>query len=163
MSEALSGRFDGWLSFQDRLAAGMAMAAADPADLYFCDLDFAHWPLGSASVVEAFHQWVMASSATQCLLLALHFDAMPRQHSRWIKWRQPWGHRVQCRVVPEDAAAGLLPTFVLKDRLAIRIMDVKTGAGIWSTDPATIRDWLSEIDVISQRSHEALPVTTLGL
>ena len=69
----------------------MAMAAADPADLYFCDLDFAHWPLGSASVVEAFHQWVMASSATQCLLLALRFDAMPRQHSRWIKWRQPWG------------------------------------------------------------------------
>lgn len=163
MTEALSGRFDGWQSFQDRLAAGMAMAAADPADLCFCDADFAHWPLSSASMVEAFHQWVMASSATQCLMLAVHFDAMPRLHSRWLKWRQPWGHRVKCRVVPEDSVAGMLPTFILKERLGIRVMDLKSGAGVWTRDPATLREWLSEIDVISQRSHEALPVTTLGL
>ncbi|MGE5452259.1 MAG: hypothetical protein ACM3VZ_10525 [Acidobacteriota bacterium] len=162
MSE-LSGRFDGWLSFQDRLAAGMAMAAAQPADLYFCDVDFSHWPLGAPAILDAFHQWVMSSTAPRCHLLAVNFDEMPRRHPRWLAWRQNWGHRVQCKLIPEDAAPGLLPTFVLKDCLALRIMDQRSGAGIWSRDPGTMRAWVSEFDVISQRSHEALPATTLGL
>ena len=159
----LSGRFDGWLSFQDHLAAGMAIAATEPTDLYFCDLDFVHWPLGATSTLDAFHRWVMAGSAARCHLLAVNFDEMPRHHPRWLAWRQSWAHRVKCWLIPEDAAQGMLPTFVLKDKLAIRIMDQRSGAGIWSRDPVTIRAWLSEIDVISQRSHEAMPATTLGL
>lgn len=163
MTEELSGRFDGWQSFQDRLTAGMALAVAEPTDLFLCDVDFSHWPLGTPSVLDAFHQWVMNSTGMQCTLLAAHFDELPRLHPRWIAWRQPWSHRVKCWQIPADGAQGLLPTFVLKDRLALRVVDTRSGAGIWTRDPVTIRAWESEIDVILQRSHEAMPPTTLGL
>lgn len=159
----LSGRFESWVSFQDRLAAGLAMAAADPTDLYFCDVDFSHWPLGATTTLDAFHQWVMASAGAHCTLLAANLDEMPRLHPRWLVWRQPWTHRVKCWQIPEDVAQGMRPTFILKDRLAIRIMEPRAGAGIWSRDPVTIRAWAAEIDAILQHSHEALPPKTLGL
>lgn len=159
----LSGRFDGWLSFQDRLLAGMAVAAVQPADLIFCDVDFKHWPMGSVSMLDAFHQWVMASSVAQCRLMAAHFDEMPRRHPRWLAWRQPWGHRVKCLQMPEDVAQSVVPTFIVKDQLGIRVIDSLTGAGLWTRDIGTVREWTLEVDVISQQCHEAMPSTTLGL
>lgn len=160
---ALSGRFDGWASFQDHLNAAMAMVAADPVDLYLCDLDYRHWPLGSKSIVDAFHQWVMAGGRAQCHALALQWDYAVREHPRWLAWRQPWLHRVKCFQMPEELVQGLQPTFIAKDRLALRVLDERTGAGIWSRDPVTMGAWSTDLDVILQRSHEAKPGGTLGL
>ena len=57
-----------------------------------------------------------------------------------------------------------MPTLlVLHDRLALRVLEPLVGRGLWTRDPAVIGDWLGEVDVILQRSHDALPPTTLGL
>jgi hypothetical protein len=95
--------------------------------------------------------------------MAAHFDEMPRSHPRWLAWRQPWGHRVKCLQMPEDLAQSLVPTFIVKDQLGIRVIDSLTGAGLWTRDIGTVREWTLEIDVISQQCHEAMPSTTLGL
>lgn len=159
----LSGRFDTWVSFQDHMVAAMALAAVEPVDLVLCDRDFSRWPLSLPSILDAFHQWSVRDRTTRCTLLAASFERFAPNHPRWVAWRQPWGHRVKCLQVPDEMAQDIKPTFIMKGQVAIRIMDERHGAGIWSRDEATIEDWLLEIDVISQRSHEAQPVTTLGL
>ncbi|HET8871098.1 MAG TPA: hypothetical protein VFM48_11655 [Aquabacterium sp.] len=160
---ALSGRFDGWLAFQDHLNAAMAMVAAAPVDLYLCDLDFGHWPLGSRAVLDAFHQWVMAAGRSQCHVMTLRPEELTSEHPRWVAWRQPWKHRVKCYQMPEELVQGLPPMFIARGQLGIRVLDERSGAGIWSRDPATIGAWLTDLDVILQRSHEAEPGSTLGL
>lgn len=163
MSE-LSGRISSWRDFSDRVRAVMAMAAADPGPMTLSDRDFGHWPLGQRGVVDAFQQWVLGSAREiQCLVLAAEFDGFMRTHPRWVTWRKLWAHRVPCRQAPEDLALSVPTTLVLHDKLALRILEPLVGRGLWTRDPAVMGDWLAEVDVISQRSHDALAPTTLGL
>lgn len=160
----LSGRITSWRDFSDRVSAAMAMAAADPGDISLSDRDFAQWPLGARAVVEAFQQWVMGSSKdVRCHVLAGHFDGFAAAHPRWIQWRKLWSHRVPCRQAEEEMAAAVPTVLVLHGRLALRVVDPLIGRGLWSRDTKVVDDWLAEVDVISQRSYEALPTTTLGL
>lgn len=159
----LSGRINSWRDFEDRVGAAMAMATAHPADLTLVDTDFVHWPIGRRSVMEAFHQWGLASRGTRCTLLAAHFDAFPRVHPLWVSWRGNWAHRVLCYQTPDELVSSLAPTLLLHGRLGLRLLEPLQGVGVWTRDEATLTSWLTEIDVILQRSHEALPPTTLGL
>jgi hypothetical protein len=160
---ALSGRISSWRDFADRVSAALAMAAADPVPLSLSDVDFTHWPLGQRSVMEAFHQWALHGNRLPCQLLAVRFDEMVRQHPRWVNWRGTWGHLVRCWQVPEELHSSVQPLLVLHDRLALRLTEPRLGVGLWTRDPATIKAWLLDFDVILQRSHEAMPSTTLGL
>ncbi len=160
----LSGRVGSWRDFADRVSAAMAMAAAEPGCITLSDRDFTHWPLGHREVVEAFQQWVLGSAREiHCQVLAANFDGFARSHPRWVQWRKVWSHRVLCRQAPEDLASSVPTLLVLHEKLALRVMEPLVGRGLWTRDPAVIGDWLSEVDVISQRSHDALPPTTLGL
>lgn len=160
----LSGRISSWRDFSDRVSAAMAMAAAEPGPMTLCDRDFAHWPLGQREVVEAFQQWVLGSAREiRCVVQAATFDGFVRAHPRWVNWRKLWAHRVPCFESPEDLALSVPTMLVLHDRLALRIVEPLVGRGLWTRDPAVMGDWLAEVDVISQRSHDALPPTTLGL
>jgi len=159
----LSGRIGSWRDFEDRVGAAMAMAAASPADLTLVDRDFVHWPIGRRSVMEAFHQWGLASRGTRCTLVAAHYDEFPRVHPLWVAWRTNWAHRVHCYQVPDEMVSSLAPTLVLHGSLGLRLHEPMHGIGVWTRDEAVLSGWLTEIDVILQRSHEALPPTTLGL
>ncbi len=163
MSE-LSGRISSWRDFSDRVSAAMAMAAAEPGLMTLSDPNFTHWPLGQREVVEAFQQWVLGSAREiRCVVVAAHFDGFVRTHPRWVNWRKHWSHRVPCLEAPEELALSVPTILVLHDKLALRVQESLVGRGLWTRDPAVIGEWLSEIDVISQRSHDALPPTTLGL
>jgi hypothetical protein len=159
----LSGRIDGWRDFEDRIRAAMAVAASHGGDLTFVDTDFMHWPLGQRSLMEAFHQWGLHSKHTHCRLLAANFDGFGRQHPLWVAWRATWAHRVTCFEAPEELASSLKPVLVLHGQLGLRLHDSAHGSGVWTRDPGELTEWLSEIDVILQRSTPALPATTLGL
>jgi hypothetical protein len=162
--QALSGRISSWRDFADRVSAVMAMAAAEPGLMTLSDRDFSHWPLGQREVVDAFQQWVLGSAREiHCVVLAAGFDAFMRTHPRWVNWRKLWAHRVLCRQAPDDLATAVPTVFVLHGRLALRIVEPLVGRGVWTRDPAVMGDWLTEVDVISQRSHDALPPTTLGI
>ncbi|MFN4266028.1 MAG: hypothetical protein ACK4F8_09825 [Aquabacterium sp.] len=157
------GRFETWQGFEDRFVAAMAVLASEPLDVFMIDTDFHHWPLGSRAVVDAFHQWIMQAKSGHCTLLGRDFSRIKTDHPRWVQWRQPWAHRVHCKQIPADEGLNLLPTLVLRGNLGIRVQDPISGAGIWTRDVGQIGDWSLEIDVISQRSHEATLSTTLGL
>ncbi|RTL28871.1 MAG: hypothetical protein EKK47_14440 [Burkholderiales bacterium] len=158
-----SGQISSWRDFQDRLRAAMAMAATQATDLTMVDIDFVHWPLGERSVMEALHQWSLLTKGTHCQLLAAHYDAFPRHHPRWVAWRGTWAHRIKCWQASEELATSLLPMFVLHGSIGLKLNEPLHGTGVWTRDRGVLRTWLSEVDAILQRSHEALPPTTLGL
>ena len=158
-----SGRIDGWRDFGDRLRAALAMGATEPADWRLCDPDFVQWPLGERAIVEVLQQGALAHPLTRLTLLAARFEAFPRKHPRWLAWRQDWSHRVRCLQANEEDAPQLRPMLLWPGRLGLRVLDGLSGRGVWSTDPATLHVWLADFDVISQRSAEAMPGTTLGL
>ncbi|MBI2732850.1 MAG: hypothetical protein HYX44_05980 [Aquabacterium sp.] len=58
-------------------------------------------------------------------------------------------------------AATLASDLTMVDSL--RLNEPLHGTGVWTRDKGVLRTWLGEIDVNLQRSHEALPPTTLGL
>lgn len=158
-----SGHISSWRDFQDRCRAAMAMAATQATDLTLVDIDFVHWPLGERSVMEAFHQWSLLSKGTHCQLLAANFESFGRLHPRWLAWRGTWAHRIKCWQAPDEFAAGLQPMLVVHDCIGLKLNEPLHGAGIWTRDRGVLRTWLGEIDVISQRSIEGMPPTTLGL
>lgn len=158
-----SGRIDGWRDFEDRLRAGLAMGTTEPADWRLSDPDFAQWPLGERAIVEVLQQGVLAHPRTTLTLLAARFEAFARQHPRWLAWRQDWSHRVHCLQANDEDVPQLRPMLLWPGRLGLRLLDPLSGRGVWSTDPATLHVWQTDFDVISQRSTEAMPRTTLGL
>lgn len=162
-AEHPGGRIEGWRDFGERLRAALAMGAAEPADWHLSDPDFAQWPLGELAVVDALRQGMLAHPRTRWTLLAARFDAFPRQHPRWLTWRQTWAHRVHCLQASEDDAAQIRPMLLWPGRLGLRLLDGLSGRGVWTTEPATLLTWQADFDVISQRSTEAMPSTTLGL
>ncbi|HEX5356439.1 MAG TPA: hypothetical protein VFW93_09480 [Aquabacterium sp.] len=158
-----SGQISSWRDFQDRFRAAMAMAATQAADLTLVDHDFAHWPLGERSVMEAFHQWGLLVRGTHCQMLAASYDVFANAHPRWVSWRGTWSHRVKCWLAPDEVASSLMPVFIVHGVIGLRLNEPLHGTGIWTRETGVLRTWLSEIDVNLQRSHEALPPTTLGL
>lgn len=158
-----SGRITGWRDFEDRFRAAMAMAAADPVDMTLMDTDFGHWPLGQRSVLAAFQQWSLGSRGHRCQLLAASYDGFAKLHPLWVAWRATWAHRVACHQVPDDFVSAACPILILHGSLGLRLHETLHGAGVWTRDPGALTEWLSEIDVILQRSEPALPPTTLGL
>lgn len=160
----LSGRITSWRDFGDRVSAAMAMAAAEPVSITMTDTNFVRWPLGQRSVMEAFQQWaVHGSSVVKCHVLAGTFEEFARSHPRWLMWRANWSHRVICQEAPEELASQVRPMLVLHGRLGLRLVEERLGTGVWTRDPGVLSDWLSDCDAISQRSHDGMPPTTLGL
>ena len=157
------GRIDGWPDFTDRVRAALAMAAAQPTSILMMDHDFARWPIGERSMIEGFQQWVLQTKLPVCTLIAATLDELPRKHPRWVAWRSTWGHRVTCRVVLEELADAVKPTLLLEGQLGLKLLDPVTGRGVWSRLKSDLTVWRQEFDAISQRSHEAMPSTTLGL
>lgn len=162
-AEHTGGRIEGWRDFAERLGAALAMGKTEPVDWRLCDPDFTQWPMGGLAVVEALQQGMLAHRSTRWTLIAAQFDAFPRQHPRWLSWRQTWSHRVRCLQASEEDAAQLRPMLLWPGRLGLRLQDGLSGRGVWSMDPATLHVWQSDFDVISQRTAEAMPSTTLGL
>lgn len=157
------GRIDGWVDFADRLRATLAMGTTEPADWRLCDADFARWPLGERGVVEALAQSVLAHPKGRLVLLAARLDELPRRHPRWLAWRRDWTHRVSCWQAAEEDADQVRPMLLWPGRVGLRLLNEVTGAGVWSTEPATLQNWQADFDAILQRSTEGMPSTTLGL
>ncbi len=158
-----TGRIGSWKEAEDQFRAAMAVAAAHPVDVWLADAEFAHWPLGERAVMEAWHQWAVAGGRKRLTMLGGRYDDMARRHPRWVAWRATWSHRIVCREAPDGLRDEVRPVLIVGDDLALRIQDALHGTGLWTRDIARIREWRAELDVILQRSSEALPPTTLGL
>lgn len=158
-----TGRIEGWRDAGDHFRAAMAVLAASPVDVWVADRDFVHWPLGERSVMAAWHKWAVTGGRKRLTLLGEDFDALPRHHPRWAQWRGTWSHRITCLKAPETLRDDVHPTLLLDGVIGLQILDSRHGTGLWSRDKARLASWQAELDVILQRSSEALPPTTLGL
>jgi hypothetical protein len=130
-------------------------------EVWFCDRDYADWPLGERSTVDCLTRW--AGPHRRLVVLAAQFDGLQRQHPRWITWRRQWSHLVQCRQVdPADVES--IPSMVLAPGvLSLRVHDTVRFRGRVSHHVAeAVRD-RDDLASFLQRSHEAFPVTMLGL
>lgn len=157
-----STQIDGRKDFEAAVRASIAEAAdAGWRELIMCDPDFAHWPLGERAVIESLTQWIGGNR--RLTLIALHYDEVARRHSRWVRWRNQWAHVVSCRAATEIVADDVPVLLLVPGALTLQLDDSLRYLGRVSRDPAAAVLARERIDVILQRSVEALPVTTLGL
>lgn len=130
-------------------------------ELLLCDADHAQWPLGDRATLEHLSAWVM--SHRRLTVVAAQFDTLQRQHPRWVNWRRQWSHVVQCRQVDEADVASIPSMVLAPGEVSLRMRDMVRFRGRLSFERAdAVRDG-DELDAFLQRSHEAFPVTSLGL
>lgn len=148
-----------WLEAVDwALQAALARRARQ---LWLVDPDFAAWPLGEPAFLVRLQAFVRQPQR-QLVLLAQHFDEVPRRHPRFVAWRRDWAHAVSAWAVPEGGPP--LPSLLLDDgpvclqRLALQPLRARA-----SLDAAEVRRWREQLDVLLQQCEPAFPVRTLGL
>lgn len=148
--------------FHDALRAALAEAArVGCREIFIADNDFADWPLGERSVIENLTTW--AAAHRRLTVLASNFDAVVRQHARWVAWRVTWSHVVDCRV-NDELEEGQMPTLLLAPGLVgVRLVDPVHYRGRVTHDAADLLRWREDIDAVLQRSAPSFPATTLGL
>lgn len=147
---------------RDALRTALAEAAAAGCrEMWWCDLDYADWPLSDKGVLESLEAW--AYSHRRLTVLAHSFETLPRQHARWVEWRRRWSHVVECRAL-EELESGQVPRLLLAPGVVtVRIFDAVHHRGSVSHSLDDALRCKEIVDAVSQRSVEAFPATVLGL
>ena len=128
------GRFSGRLEFSVLVRQALAAAAAHGwSEIIWCDPDFADWPLGERLVAQALTDW--SSSGRKLTLLATNYDAVLRQHARFVTWRRAWSHLVNCRK-SSTSAAGMLPSAFWSPAWVFERLDIGRSIGVASSNAA---------------------------
>lgn len=126
------------------------------------DRDFTNWPLNDPDLHAQLTAWLKGPQR-QLVLLAAHFDEVPRRHPRFVSWRRNFSHAVFPFAAPEDVAS-TLPTLLLDDDgTLVRLIDPVYWRGRASADERSALPWREQIDAVLQRSELAFPVQALGL
>lgn len=155
------GRFSGRKDFQQLVRDALAAAAREGwREIILSDASFEDWPLGERSVVASLQAW--SASGRRCTLLARRYDAMVRQHPRFVSWRGTWSHIIEAHGCP-SADALELPSAIWSPAWVMQRLDPTRCAGISGREPErrlllreSLNEWL-------QKSAPAFPATTLGL
>jgi len=155
--------FQGLAAFKLQVLALLEAARHGAQDLVLCDPDYEAWPLGEPGAVDAFNAWALASRHSRCVILAGRFEAWPRLHGRWVRWRTPWSHRIRCLQAPQETASDLPRLVLLPGRAGLEVLDAEQWRGVMTRDPRRLAHLQERTDAISQRSEDAFPPTPLGL
>lgn len=161
--EADTVAFEGLPAFRAHVVALLQAASRGRHDLVLCDADFEAWPLGEAAAVDAFNAWALAAGNTHAVILAAQFDAWPRLHPRWIRWRMPWSHRIRCLQAPDELAGDLPRALLLPGCAGLEVLDTAQWRGVVTRERVRLARLKEQTDAISQRSGDAFPPTSLGL
>jgi hypothetical protein len=160
---SLDETIDGRAAFHDAVRRVLAEAARNGwRELYFCDRDFAGWPLDDAGVLANLSAWLRPHR--RLALLASHYDELARRHPRWVAWRRARSHAVACRQADAEIPAADIPTLLFApDKCVVHLFDPMRCRGVISTAGIDVASARSAFDAISQRSTDAFGPTTLGL
>jgi hypothetical protein len=150
-------------AFVAALHWGFASATEQGARCITCvDPDFGLWPLDDAALLQCLTAWLRLPQR-RLVLLAAHYDEVPRRHARFTAWRRDFAHAIQAWQAPEEMAA-TLPTLLLDDRtLSVQLIDATHWRGRASLDLRTAHLRRERVDVVLQRAQPAFAVNTLGL
>lgn len=155
------GAFIGRETFRAHVRQALAVAArAGWRELILCDASFQDWPLGEREVIDSLTAWALAGQ--RLTLLARRYDAVEREHPRFVNWRRQWAHKIECRGVPaaEELA---LPSALWSAAWTLQRHDVLRSGGVCGAEPERCVLLRENIDAWLERSNAAFPATVLGL
>lgn len=155
------GRFSGRTEFAELIRLALSAAAAQGwREIILCDPDFEDWPLGERAVTQALNNW--AGTGRRFTMLAGNYEAVLRQHARFVVWRRNWSHMVDCR--SSSARAGhTLPSALWSPGWVMGRLDLQRCTGTAGFDAAhriALKERLSDC---LGNSSPAFPATVLGL
>ncbi len=156
-----AARIDGRSEFHAAVQWALAQAAQGRArELCFVDPDFEAWPLEDPLVLSALTAWARLPKR-QLLIIAGHFDELPRRCPRFTAWRRNWAHVIECRAT--DVEASQIPTLLLAGEHSLLLADRRQWRGHRLADDSEVSAWREVVDVLLQRSEAGYPANTLGL
>ena len=150
-------------AWQAALRWGFATAIQRGARRITCvDATFETWPLDDAVLLQGLTAWLRLPQR-RLVLLARHFDEVPRRLPRFTSWRRDFAHALEAWQAGEELAADL-PSLLLDDgALSVQLIDETHWRGRAGLDTRSATLLRERIDVILQRSAPAFAVNTLGL
>lgn len=142
---------------------GFDCAFAQSARRIVCaDDGFAEWPLDDPALLQGLTSWLQRPQR-KLVLLARHYDDMPRRCPRFNTWRSNWTHAIDAWVAPEDLSRDL-PTVLASDgQVSVHLIDALHWRGRAELDERRARHWCEQLDVVLQRSERGYAANTLGL
>lgn len=139
----------------------MAQARAQGVShMWWCDPDFADWPLHEASVVAQLQAWSLAGGRLR--MLASDFRHVQAHAPRFLRWRQLWDHRFEARATGRVRWAETPSVWLGGEQVLLRL-DPVVNTFVFSTDPARRAQTEEVLQSLWQQSVVALPASTLGL
>ncbi len=157
-----AGPFIGRESFRCLVRQSFAAAAKGGwHELLISDADFADWPLGEPAVAAALHEWARKTSG-RCIVLARNYDAVPRQHALFVRWRSQWQHKIECFECPHDMSDEV-PSLLWSPHWALQRVESVRGWGISGAQARRLKLLRSGMDEWLARAVPGFPAVTLGL
>ena len=155
------GRFEGRLAFAGLVRQAIEAAAREGwSSLVLSDADFADWPLGERSVVEAFNAW--AGRGRHVRLIAQEFGTLRQMHPRFVQWRVTWSHLVEAHALP-SASAGEVPSAIWSPGWTLERLDPLRCVGVTSAEGARRLALRERLDGVWLKGSPSFAATTLGL
>ncbi len=155
------GRHEGRPAFADLIRQTFALAGACGwRDWWWCDADFADWPLGERVVIESLERWV--GQGRRLHMLARDFRSVRQRHARFVQWRVRWDHCFEARACPgaplDDFPQGMWTPTACWMRL-----DPVHGVVVATDNPQRRTAFQQELRGWWAKATPAFPATTLGL
>lgn len=165
MSEPSHRIFTSRSDFIAALRQGLHLAADRGCrELWWCDSDYADWPLSEPAVLDALTRWSLPHR--RLVMVAQTFDQVRHSHSRFVQWRTRFSHVLDARQHGEegDETQEPLPTLMLAPTVVtVRLFDKQVWRGSLSHEKGDEIRARDLIDAIAQRSTPSFASTTLGL
>jgi hypothetical protein len=156
-----SRRFEGREDFRQLVRDALATASREGwREIVLSDATFEDWPLGEQEVGESLHAW--ARTGRHLVLLAKRYDAVTRQHARFVQWRGLWSHIVSASACPTADALDV-PSAIWSPAWALERRDIEHCNGYCGSEPerrVAVRELLN---AWLRKAVPAFPASTLGL
>ncbi len=157
----LEGVFDGPSEFAQLVRDALACAAREGwSNMVWSDANFEDWPLGESAVAESLQAW--SKTGRRLVMLSRDYDAVRRQHARFVRWRIQWDHLVECRLC-KGVDASEFPSALWSPHWAMHRMDVVHSRGTAGADPLRRTRLKEALDECKRHSSPGFPASILGL
>ena len=150
-------------AWQAAVAWGLDAAMARGARQVTCvDPGFESWPLDDPALLQRLTAWLRLP-LRRLVLLARHYDEVPRRFPRFTAWRRDFAHAIEAWQAPQELAQDLPMLLVDDGPISVHLIDDLRWRGRAAADPRAATLWRERIDVVLQRSEPGFAVSTLGL
>ena len=159
--ELPSRRFEGREDFRQLVRDALATAAREGwREIILADASFEDWPLGEREVAASLQAWSRAGR--RITLLARRYDAVQRQHARFVQWRRTWAHIVTAVACP-SAETLEIPSAIWSPAWVLERLDPERSNGYCGSEPERRVLLRERLDEWLKKATPSFPATTLGL